>query len=48
MQSAHPLKALTDLDQARAVIAIQFGKPRKTKNFFQAKQEKNRDRADLP
>jgi hypothetical protein len=48
MQSAHPLKAAAALDQANAAIAIQFENPRKIKNFFREKLERNRDRADLP
>jgi len=48
MQSAHPLKAAAAVDQAHAAIAIQFENPRKIKDFSGEKQEKNRDRADLP
>jgi len=48
MQSAHPLKAAATLDQSTAAIAKQFENPQKTKHFFWGKQEKNRDRADLP
>jgi hypothetical protein len=48
MQCAHLLKAAASLGQTNAATAKQFGNPRKIKNISREKQEKKRDRADLP